>query len=454
MLQYRFKDGVQEDIVYESHGNNKSGGAFMPRIKSVTTKIKKLSKTLPPGKVVSTMLDEHGGVENVRSISQTPRDGQQVRNLKRKVADAHRSRSGPAKSSDFGAIFQLSMKGDFVRSFEISQGGHPHAFCATDQQIHDLQRFCTGDDGALLQIDPTFSVGNFYLTCTTFRHPNFENSGNRKEVLMPGPYFLHATRKEEDYEYFGRTLSNAIKNKLVTCVGTDGEKALKNGLQKCHSFKVSTWVICMLHAKENCQRKMSELGISQDACQKILGQIYGTELNKPEGRMRRRGLVDAESGHEFEEKLKQRIPQWDRLEQNDTSKDPKFSQWFVDYKAEECKTTMLAPIRRKAGLGEPPGKFTTNDVESANLKVKRETDWAKKSWDQAANHLQKLVMTHYEELCRGVYQEGKFRLTDCHKQYEMEPFEWAGMDTKDRRQHLQKVGLKLEPTAASLINTA
>ena len=448
MLQYRFLDGVEKSIVYTLHGNCKKGGAFMPRRRTVTTQMKKLSETLPPAKVVSTLLDEQGGAEKVTSVSSTPRGGQQARNVKRRVADPHRSRSGPAKSSDFGAMLKLSTQGDFVRSFEISKGGHPRAFCSTQQQLHDVEKYCTGENGALLQIDPTFSIGSFYLTCTTFRHPKFENADNDKEVLMPGPYMMHASRTEEDYEYLARHMSNALKNKTIRSCGTDGEKAIMNGFRKCQSFRESTWLICMIHARENCQRKMTEIGIGNKTMQKISRHIYGIEKDTRDGRQRRLGLVDAESEQVFDDKLNMRMGQWDTLEQHDTSKDPVFSQWFLKYKAEECKTTMLAPTRRVAG--EIPRQFTTNDVECANLKVKRQMDWAKKSWDQAANHLQKLVLTHYDELIRAIYKEGKFKLAACHKQHELEPYEWPTMDMDARRKHLQKAGLKLVPIAGSL----
>ena len=96
----------------------------------------------------------------------------------------------------------LSMQGDFIRAFELSKGGCPRASCATEQQrLCDLRRCCTGPDAVVLEVDPAFSVGDFYLTCTTYRSKEFANKKNGKNALMPGRYMLHATKTEGDYEY-------------------------------------------------------------------------------------------------------------------------------------------------------------------------------------------------------------------------------------------------------------
>ena len=100
---------------------------------------------------------------------------------------------------------------------------------------------CTGEDSALLQIDPTFSTGSFYLMCTTFQHPNFETADNDKKVFMPGLYMIHASRTEEDYVYLARHISATVKNNTIASCGTDGEKAIMNGFRKCLSFPESAY---------------------------------------------------------------------------------------------------------------------------------------------------------------------------------------------------------------------
>ena len=454
MLQYYFTDGKEKPLEYTSHGNSKEGGAFMPRRKSVLQKMKTLSKSLPPAKVVSRVLKEAGGAEKLTSISSTPRDRQQARDVKRNLEDKHHSRSGSKKTTNFDAMFRLSMQGDFVRAFELCKGGHPRAFCATDQQLRDLERYCSGPNAVVLEVDPTFSVGEFYFTCTTYRTKEFGNKRNGKNALIPGPYMLHATKTEVDYEFFARHVSQSIKHHPITTVGSDGEKAIQNGFRKAECFKNSSWLLCMLHGRENCKRKLIELGIDPDTQKNILDQIYGYEVDTHDGRIRTLGLVDVETPEEFDDDLLEVIPNWDYMESRSTGKDPKFSNWFVDNKATETKASMLAPLRRAAGLGQQPRQFTTNDVESENMNVKRAVDFQKKTWDEAANILHARVLATYEELCRAIYQDGEYRLKPEYQHLGVAPGKWAGLTLKDRQKQLQKANLRLPPGATYLTVTA
>jgi len=320
------------------------------------------------------------------------------------------------------------------------KGDHPRAFCATDQQLQDLQRNCTGLDASILQIDPTFSLGSFYVTCTSYRSKQFENAKNEKKTLMPGPYMLHGTRSEEDYEFFARHISTGIKHKAVVACGSDGEKAIRSGFRRVESFKESIWLVCMLHAKDNCKRKLEELGVKTETKSRILRDIYGCEKQQEGARIRQGGMVDLESPEEFDQELERAC--WNDLETTDTGKPPKFKDWFIRYKAVECKSSMLPPMRTAAGLGMPPCQFTTNDVESENMNVKREMDFSKKTWDEAANHLHARVLAHFEELSRGVYKEGRYRLSESFKDLEKEPYEWSAMTVTERRHHLQQANLK------------
>lgn len=375
ILQYFFVGKHVQKLNYQSHGNCKNNSPFMPRRKSVLNSIKVLAQELPPAKVVSTLLSQVGGTTGIESISQTPRNRKQVYNVKQtSIPNPPRFKAGSVRVSNFDAIAQMSIQGSFVKSFELCEGGHPRVVCATEQQISDLRDNCTGGDASVLQIDPTFCLGQFYLTCTTFRHKKFINASNNLPALLPGPCMLHATREITDYEHFGRHISRLLGDKTVAFVGTDGEKALISGLHRTESFSNSLWLLCMNHAKDNCLRKMTELGITKELQHKIVRDIYGYE----DSGIRHQGLVDSESEEDFDEKCHAILPVWDIHESANTNKDPKFSEWFLKHKSKECKSNMLLPLRRMAGLGDVNTKqFTTNDVEAENARVKREMNWEK-----------------------------------------------------------------------------
>ena len=239
-----------------------------------------------------------------------------------------------------------------------------------------------------------------------------------------------------------------MKHKTAKVCGSDGEKAIQNGFRHAQSFKDSVWLTCMIHARDNCKRKLEEVGVKPDTKTRILNEIYGCELEHEGVHTRKGGLVDLETREEFDEELEK--TSWDELEVTDTENPPKFKEWFIRYKAAECKDAMLPPVHRLAGLGDPPRQFTTNDVESENVNIKREVDWQKKTWDDAANHLHARVLAHYDELSRGVYQEGRYRLSERFKNLEKEPYEWNAMEVKDRRRHVEKAHLRAVAVEGSL----
>lgn len=46
----------------------------------------------------------------------------------------------------------------------------PMCILATDQQLTDLERFCTRDPFGIIGIDPTFNLGPFYVTPITYQN--------------------------------------------------------------------------------------------------------------------------------------------------------------------------------------------------------------------------------------------------------------------------------------------
>jgi len=56
--------------------------------------------------------------------------------------------------------------------------------------LNDLERFCTKEKCTVLSIDPTFNLGDFYVTVTTYHHLMLENSGGSHPVIL-GPIFVH-----------------------------------------------------------------------------------------------------------------------------------------------------------------------------------------------------------------------------------------------------------------------
>ena len=185
---------------------------------------------------------------------------------------------------------------------ELNEGGNPRPFMATDQQIADISRCCTGKSGSLLQIDPTFKLGQFYLTCTTYGHPKFKNKSNDKTCLLPGPYLLHAARDTSDYAYFERHFSHALKGKSITLCDSDGEHALYSGLE---NWEFPEYGMAYMHdsCKGQLHDKMKELGLDEPHTNFILKDIYGIEYSHGKDGTRVICIVDSKNSEQFHQAL-------------------------------------------------------------------------------------------------------------------------------------------------------
>eukprot|EP00794_Sanderia_malayensis_P008555 gene8555-9468_t len=136
--------------------------------------------------------------------------------------------------------------GEFARdmSFSTLSGKQsnrtsPKTFQATNQQLRDVQRFCSTETPvglrSILGIDGAHNCGEFYITLTTYHHPFIENKATGRPLLMIGPSVTHTTKTDEDYQCFLEQLdtqSQLIKKKelILAGVGTDGEAAIEKSV--------------------------------------------------------------------------------------------------------------------------------------------------------------------------------------------------------------------------------
>ncbi len=68
----------------------------------------------------------------------------------------------------------------FIRSVE--RAPEPMCVLCTDQQLADLDRFCTDDGYSVVTVDPTFNLGQFYVTPITFNNLMLKNKGSQLAI--------------------------------------------------------------------------------------------------------------------------------------------------------------------------------------------------------------------------------------------------------------------------------
>lgn len=119
----------------------------------------------------------------------------------------------------------------------------------------------------------------------------------------------------------------------------------------------------------------------------VLDDIFGSQ----QGEIFAEGLVDSASNEDFSRKLLILEKQWNEIESCNSQITPGFHSWFLQYKVDVMKSTMLQPVREEAGLGSPPQPFTTNASEAVNSVIKNQVGYKSHQLIQFVDHLNAVV---------------------------------------------------------------
>ena len=166
MVTYTF-DRKEHPIDIKPHGNStKKKGPFRQTKPSTMKILKSEVENKAPIKVLRSVENLKGGIMNASSSCDLPRDRKQVYNFKQNV-EVHDI--SDALSEVMLACKQSETSGDkFIQSIEAAP--EPMVVVCTDQQLADLERFCTGEAYSVVSADPTFNLGKFYVTPITYRN--------------------------------------------------------------------------------------------------------------------------------------------------------------------------------------------------------------------------------------------------------------------------------------------
>ena len=116
--------------------------------------------------------------------------------------------------------------------------------------------------------------------------------------------------------------------------------------------------MCKIHEKQNIKDKCWKLQICNAVSKVIVNDIFGSE-----------GLVHASTETEYCKKHEELKQKWDRLEREDTRREPRFSSYFSSYKADEILHYVTAKVSKGGGFNK---EVQCNNVsESRNAVMKR-----------------------------------------------------------------------------------
>ena len=171
--EYTFLFGEVLPVKMEPHGNAKHGGCVYVRTQhSTLEEIKENVSSMPPKAAVKWVYDNAGGVTNISSLSEVPRNRRQAGNAK----SHNHSTSGIASNQQKDIVYDLlEQHYGSLKTFVSTVSFDYSVMCVltTDQQLGVIEQSCYNrgsTNSSVFGIDPTFNLGDFYVTVTTYKN--------------------------------------------------------------------------------------------------------------------------------------------------------------------------------------------------------------------------------------------------------------------------------------------
>ena len=392
-----------------------------------------------PLQVLREVENIQGGVMKAKSGCDLPRNRQQIYNAKQaKKVHGETITSSIPRQDTLAQVMQMckdtsSGSDAFIRSVEAAP--EPMCVLATSQQLADLERFCTASPSSVLSVDPTFNLGPFYVTPTTYHNLLVTtNRGNHPVTL--GPILIHQTKTFHPFHYFASTLIR-LNPRLISlkAFGTDGEAELIKAFSVC--FPSAVHLRCTLHVRQNIKDKLRNLSVPQSVAREFLDDIFGKQISSHF----EAGLVDSESETTFRNALSKLQYRWNNLERSciPSDSEPQFYAVFCKFKAEDIIKCVLPGVRSRAGA-DPGRLFTTNSSESINHVIKQEVEWKENKLPQLISHLKTIIAQHQAELEKAIVGRGEWHFCAQYATLQVPESLWfSKMKPEAKEKHLKKV---------------
>ena len=211
-------DQTIEDIVLKPHGNSKSKETFRPTMHSVKEDCK--AKAQNKSRPARYIIDDFENAENFfqrETDSVVPRNPRQIYNFQKNfsknktkddVLDIIVEMLNQAKDSS-SFLSPIDPDQPFICEFLYQSGGQPIFVLFLDQNLNDINRFCTDicpSPVSPLAFDTTFNIGEFKFTQTTYKNLSLYKKKTVSHPWFPGLILVHRTEKKIDFEFFWQSV--------------------------------------------------------------------------------------------------------------------------------------------------------------------------------------------------------------------------------------------------------
>ena len=380
-------------------------------MKSTKDLIAEKLSLFPPREASHEIIKERGGISNISQSGEFPRNRNQVYNVNRKL----KSEKSKTTLSSHDPLLQVitkakeDQKGRVENAFirDIPLFPEPIVFLASEQQLRDIERFCTNPAKfCIVGVDATFQIAGFYFTFTTYRNLMLTTEKGNHPVFI-GPGILHKQKLYTSYKTLPLLMSKYCAGTSgILVYGTDGEENMAKAL--ADAYPTAKHLRCDIHMRDNVKRKLSEIGITGTVASEIVFDIF---CKKVDGGIQG-GLVDCTSSDEFDTALKVVVEKWNTLHNHGG----KFVEYFLKEKAEVIREAGRANVRSVCGLGYPPKVYTQNANECMNRLIKAEenSSYSKKesSLLPYVERVRNEIKRQQDEQFLAVLGRGQYRLTE------------------------------------------
>ena len=354
LLQYHIAKEDIDEVQFEvaPHGNRKHGRKpFYPLQKSTMEAIKHELASKSPVVAHRNIRDIAGGVFGAEQPGQLPRSRQQMYDLKHKM--------GKADHVDELLLYVKHTEESII--LEHHEGPEDLWVLGKPHMCLDLSRFCTSE--ALshpFSVDPTFNFGEFEVTPYSYKNLLLKCKRTNESPVFIGPTAIHHSKTKAAYKKIASAVVANSPELAAKGRGfiTDGEQALHDALGE--SMKKATGLRCFNHFRQNCKKKLTDIGIRRQQDQKFfLDIIFGDDDE---------AILNAKDSDELKARLDAAQQPLDKEETRLTSTPAaKFSVYLNNHR-KMMKRSMISSARKKAGM---PCEGLLWDLKSPKVALSR-----------------------------------------------------------------------------------
>ena len=246
---HKFEGAPEHDVSVRPHGSSKCNKPYCRTMKSVQKQLAKEVVLQSPKEAIRTVFTAKGGLKGNQSQGSLPLNPKQAYNISQNVKKVAETQSkGKGRDLLFLVMDQcksMEKQDRFVQ--EVTCAPEPMAILATEQQLHDLERFCCNSSRfSVMGIDPTFNLGDFNVTPIVYQHLMVRSRQSKSYPWMLGPLFIHYRKEFRNYNFFLSSLVGLRRGlAAIQAAGTDGEKSIIEALK--HQFKDAILLRCFRH---------------------------------------------------------------------------------------------------------------------------------------------------------------------------------------------------------------